>query len=167
MMSRLNYLRYLSVWEAAIQRCSVKKVFLEISQNSQENTCARVSFLIKWQASDLQLYLKRDSDTCFPVNFVILLRTPFCTEHFWWLLLQFDMFVLWFAFEILLRSLHKLSLLWMKMFFYSETLGILTLLESARRRKENIFLQNQKASKGLGFESVLLKCHKFWTNVTF
>ena len=27
--------------------CSVKKVFLEILQNSQENTCARVSFLIK------------------------------------------------------------------------------------------------------------------------
>ena len=27
-----------------------KKVFLEISQNSQENTCARVSFLIKLQA---------------------------------------------------------------------------------------------------------------------
>ena len=26
------------------QRCSVKKVFLEISQNSQENTCARVFF---------------------------------------------------------------------------------------------------------------------------
>ena len=25
-------------------------MFLEISQNSQENTCARVSFLIKWQA---------------------------------------------------------------------------------------------------------------------
>ena len=29
------------------QRCSVKKVFLEISQNSQENTCIRVSFSIK------------------------------------------------------------------------------------------------------------------------
>ena len=27
------------------QRCSVKKEFLKISQNSQENTCARVSFL--------------------------------------------------------------------------------------------------------------------------
>ena len=27
-----------------------KKVFLEISQNSQENICARVSFLIKLQA---------------------------------------------------------------------------------------------------------------------
>ena len=32
--------------EAVTQRCSVKKVFLEISQNSQESTCGRVSFLI-------------------------------------------------------------------------------------------------------------------------
>ena len=30
--------------EAVAQRCSVKKVFLEMSQNSQENTCARVFF---------------------------------------------------------------------------------------------------------------------------
>ena len=30
------------------QRCSMKKkVFLQISKNSQENTCAKVSFLIK------------------------------------------------------------------------------------------------------------------------
>ena len=28
-----------------------KKVFLEITQNSQENTCVRVSFIIKFQAS--------------------------------------------------------------------------------------------------------------------
>ena len=33
-----------------------KKVFLEISQNSQENTCARVSFLIRLQVWGLQLY---------------------------------------------------------------------------------------------------------------
>ena len=33
-----------------------KKVFLEILQNSQENTCARVSFLIKLQSCGLQLY---------------------------------------------------------------------------------------------------------------
>ena len=37
--------------EAVVQSCSVKKVFLEISQNSLENTSARVSFLIKLQAS--------------------------------------------------------------------------------------------------------------------
>ena len=30
--------------EAVVQMCSVKKVFLEIAQNSPENTCARVSF---------------------------------------------------------------------------------------------------------------------------
>ena len=40
-----------------------KKVFLKIPQNSQENTCARVSFLMKLQASGLQLYEKRDSGT--------------------------------------------------------------------------------------------------------
>ena len=33
--------------EAVVQRCSVKKVFLEISQNSQENTCTRASFFTK------------------------------------------------------------------------------------------------------------------------
>ena len=37
------------VTEAVVQRCSVKKVFLKISQNSKENTCSRVSFLIKLQ----------------------------------------------------------------------------------------------------------------------
>ena len=35
--------------EAVVQRCSVKTVFLKSSQNSQENNCARVSFLIKLQ----------------------------------------------------------------------------------------------------------------------
>ena len=36
--------------EAAPQECSVKKVFLQISQNSQKNTCARGYFLMKLQA---------------------------------------------------------------------------------------------------------------------
>ena len=41
----------LLIWSlrSSHQRCSVKKVFLEISQNSHENTCARVPFLIKLQ----------------------------------------------------------------------------------------------------------------------
>ena len=49
--------------KAVVQRSSVKKMFLEISQNSQENICARVSFVINLQASGLQLYYKRDSGT--------------------------------------------------------------------------------------------------------
>ena len=44
--------------EAVVQRCSVNKKFLKILQNSQEKTCARVSFLIK---SGRQLYEKWDS----------------------------------------------------------------------------------------------------------
>ena len=39
------------ILEAVAQMCFVRKVFLEILQNWQENTCARVSFLIKLQAS--------------------------------------------------------------------------------------------------------------------
>ena len=48
------------------------------SQNSQENTCARVSFLKKglWHR-------------CFPVSFTKFLRTPFLKEHLRWLLLAF------------------------------------------------------------------------------
>ena len=39
--------------EAATRGVLWKKVLLEILQNSQENTCARASFLLKMQASDL------------------------------------------------------------------------------------------------------------------
>ena len=35
--------------QAVFWRWSIEKVFLEISQNSQENNCARISFLIKLQ----------------------------------------------------------------------------------------------------------------------
>ena len=62
--------------EGVIWRCSVKKVFLEILQNSRESTCARVSFLLK----------KRLCHKCFPVNFSKFVRTPFLMEHLWWLL---------------------------------------------------------------------------------
>ena len=44
--------------EAVVQRFAVKKVFLEIWQDSQENTCARVSFLIKLEGSGLPLFEK-------------------------------------------------------------------------------------------------------------
>ena len=45
-------------------RCSVKKVFLEILQNSQENICVRVSFLMKIQAYEACNFIKeRDTVT--------------------------------------------------------------------------------------------------------
>ena len=73
--------------EAVARRCSVKKVFLEISQNSEENTCARVSFLIKLQARPATLLKKRLWHRCFPLKFATFLRTPFLTEHLQWPLL--------------------------------------------------------------------------------
>ena len=52
--------------------CPVKKVFLEISQNSPENTCARVCFLIKLQACEL----------------CEISKNPFLTEPLRWCLLD-------------------------------------------------------------------------------
>ena len=46
--------------KAIVRRVSVKKVlFLKISENSQESTCARVSFLIKLLASAYNFILKK------------------------------------------------------------------------------------------------------------
>ena len=74
------------------RRCSVKKVFLEIVQNSQENTCVGVSFLIKLQASGLRpatLLKKRVWRKCFPVNFAKFLGIPFLQSSSGRLLLSF------------------------------------------------------------------------------
>ena len=49
----ISKLRESNSTEAATWGVPLKKVFLKISQNSQENICARVSFLIKLQASGL------------------------------------------------------------------------------------------------------------------
>ena len=103
--------------EAVVRRCSVKKLLLEISQNSQENTCARTSFLIKLQLFSIHccfpsfqlcrvlgeqpfsnieeartfqpatLLKKRLWHMCFPVNFAKFLTTSFFIKHLWWLLL--------------------------------------------------------------------------------
>ena len=52
-LSTLKYIKYSSYLEnteAATRGVLWKKVFLKISQNSQENSFVRVSFLIKLQA---------------------------------------------------------------------------------------------------------------------
>ena len=51
----LTFFRAYFNTEAVVQSCSVEKVILEISQNSQENTCAKVSFLTELQASGLHV----------------------------------------------------------------------------------------------------------------
>ena len=60
--------------EAISSRCSVKKMFLKISQNSQENNCARAFSLIKFSTT---LSKKRDWHKCFPLNFAKFLKISF------------------------------------------------------------------------------------------
>ena len=84
--NRSVYLEDIRLTEAATGGILLKNVFLEISQNSQENTYVRVSFLVKLQVWGLQLYLKnRLWHRCFLVTFAKFRRTPFlkaCVRYF-------------------------------------------------------------------------------------
>ena len=64
-----------------------KKGFLENSQNSQENTCVRVSFSIKLQAKACKLIKKENFKQVFSCEFCKICRSIFLTEHLRWLLL--------------------------------------------------------------------------------
>ena len=66
-----------------------KKVILETLQNSQENTCAKVSFLIKLQGP-ATLFKKRLWHRCFSVNFTKFLKPPFLQNTSERLLLKFS-----------------------------------------------------------------------------
>ena len=75
----MTVLAVIILHDSSAQRCSVKKVFLEISQNSQENTCARVSF---------SFFIKRETLThVFSCGFCEMFQNTFFIEHNWWLLL--------------------------------------------------------------------------------
>ena len=52
----LFWLLSLRPTEAVAWSCSVETLFLEIPQNSQVHTCAKVPFLKKLQALGLQFY---------------------------------------------------------------------------------------------------------------
>ena len=56
----LAFERAWEVTEAATRGVLSKNVFLEISQNSQEKSCDRVSFLIKLQVSGVFLWVSRN-----------------------------------------------------------------------------------------------------------
>ena len=51
MMSHICHITLTLTVEATMRRCSTKWVSYEISQNSQENSCTGVSFLIKQQTT--------------------------------------------------------------------------------------------------------------------
>ena len=89
--------------EAAIRRCSIKKAFSKISQNSQENTTARVSLLIQLQAEQAEasrrfakflnhLFLQNTSSGClsaFKDWFFFFIYVP-CSEMYMIIYSQFE-----------------------------------------------------------------------------
>ena len=62
----------------------MKKVPIEVAQNSHENTCVRVSFS---EPPPCNFIKKETLAQVFPCEFVKFLRTPFYTQQLWWLLL--------------------------------------------------------------------------------
>ena len=76
--SRLqDYLAKCHLTGAVAQRCSVKKVFVEVLQNSQENTCVRVSSLIKLQASAYNLIKEETLAQVFSYEFCQISKNSF------------------------------------------------------------------------------------------
>ena len=67
--------------EAVARRCSVKKVILEIFANFIGNICARVSLLIKLQASTYNFIKKETLAQVFSCNFCETFKNIFFTEH--------------------------------------------------------------------------------------
>ena len=81
------------VSEAVARWCSVKKVFLEISQNLQENTCVRVFFNKVAGLRPATLLKKSLWHRCFLVKFAKFLKTPFLQNTFEQLLLNSVIFL--------------------------------------------------------------------------
>ena len=69
------------------KRCSVKKVFLKISQNSQKNNSARVSFLIKLGGKLWNFIKKEALAQMFVCDFREIIKNTFFIEHLRWLVL--------------------------------------------------------------------------------
>ena len=101
--------------EAVAWRCSVKKVFLDILQNSQKNSCARVSFSIKLQAEACNFIKKETSPKVFSCEFYKISRKAFLTEHLWATASAFNDDV----FQNLTANVNPLQL-----FHYSQSHGI-------------------------------------------
>ena len=58
------------------RRCSIKKLFIKLSQYSQGNNCVRVLFFNKRGIQACNFIKKRLQHRCFPVNIETILRTP-------------------------------------------------------------------------------------------
>ena len=73
---------------AVVPRCSVKKVFLEISQISQKNISARISFLITFSPEAFNFIKNETPVEVFSCECWEMSKNTFFTGHYRWLLLE-------------------------------------------------------------------------------
>ena len=84
----------------------MKKGALINCTNSQENTCARASFLINSQAWGLQLYLKKTLAHAFSCEFCEISKNILFIEHLWMTASDFICGV-FFIFSIIKNFRHE------------------------------------------------------------
>ena len=70
---------FMNTFNWTLDHAILQTCFIEISQNSQENTRARVSFLIKLKALGLQFIKKETLAQVFSYNFCKISKIPFFT----------------------------------------------------------------------------------------
>ena len=72
-----------------LSRCACKKRILKhFTKFTGKHLCHRIFFNKVAGFSPATLLKKRPWHRCFPVNFAKFLKTHFCIEHLWWLLLH-------------------------------------------------------------------------------
>ena len=92
-------------WQKQLSRVFCNRMCWKISQSSQENTCAGVSFEQSCRSEAFNFIKKRLQHRCFAVNFTNLLKTPIQLEVCERLLLD------WYIHAKLLNGFYKLSVI--------------------------------------------------------
>ena len=73
-------------FRSSARRCSIKNVFLDISQNSQENACVGFSFLKSCRSQACNLIKKETPTQVYFCEFFKIFKNTFFIEHLQWLL---------------------------------------------------------------------------------
>ena len=98
--------------ETVTRRCSVKKVPLKITQNSQESISVRVSFLIRLQVKACNFIKKETLTQVFSCEFGEIFKNTFFIEYLWWLLLYDTLSISFFITSVKVNHLSANPTKW-------------------------------------------------------
>ena len=96
--------------KAAIGSVLLKKVFLKISQNSQENNCARISFLIKLHALACNFIKKATLSKMLSCEFWGIFKNILLQSTFGWLLRNIFHFLIWEVTHSMIHAIIQMGI---------------------------------------------------------